>query len=190
MPILGWWVHFTRRELTMPGTPRPTLHRLPADVIAGWLDGEGIEDGTPFLISPDGHYDVDLNAYFLLHPAPENTLAATAYDLASFLTFLWHHRQPLGKRSWRDATPEDRAVYHRWRRIDERGPGVKGSTWGREVATVNSFYRWAIESGFVEQNPISPRGTKGGATTRSCRSSARPSTTNASTMNSTAVTAR
>ena len=59
----------------MPGTPRPTLHRLPADVIAGWLDGEGIEDGVPFLISPDGHYDVDLNAYFLLHPAPENTLA-------------------------------------------------------------------------------------------------------------------
>ena len=174
----------------MPGTPRPTLHRLPADVIAGWLDGEGIEDGVPFLISPDGHYDVDLNAYFLLHPAPENTVAATAYDLASFLTFLWHHRQPLGKRSWRDATPEDRAVYHRWRRIDERGPGVKGSTWGREVATVNSFYRWAIESGFVEQNPISPRGTKSGATTRSCRSSARPSTTNASTMNSTAVTAR
>ena len=62
MPILGWRVHFTRRELTMPGTPRPTLHRLPADVIAGWLDGEGIEDGVPFLISPDGHYDVDLNA--------------------------------------------------------------------------------------------------------------------------------
>jgi hypothetical protein len=69
------------------------------------LDGEGIEDGVPFLISPDGHYDVDLNAYFLLHPAPENTLAATAYDLASFLTFLWHHRQPLGQRSWRDRLP-------------------------------------------------------------------------------------
>ena len=66
----------------MPGTPRPTLQRLPGDVIAGWLDGEGIEDGVPFLISPDGHYDIDLNAYFLLHPAPENTLAATAYDLA------------------------------------------------------------------------------------------------------------
>jgi hypothetical protein len=68
MPILGWRVHFTRRELTMPGTPRPTLQRLPGDVIVGWLDGEGIEDGVPFLISPDGHYDIDLNAYFLLHP--------------------------------------------------------------------------------------------------------------------------
>jgi hypothetical protein len=157
MPILGWRVHFTRRELTMPGTPRPTLHRLPADVIAGWLDGEGIEDGTPFLISPDGHYDVDLNAYFLLHPAPENTLAATAYDLASFLTFLWHHRQPLGKRSWRDATPEDRAVYHRWRRIDERGPGVKGSTWGREVATVNSFYQVRQRRSFQDRDDCRDR---------------------------------
>jgi hypothetical protein len=34
---------------------------------------------------------------------------------------------------------------------------VKGSTWGREVATVNAFYRWAIESGLVEQNPILQR---------------------------------
>ena len=49
----------------------------------------------PFLISPDGHYDIDLNAYFLLHPAPENTQAAITYDLASVLTFLWRHRQPL-----------------------------------------------------------------------------------------------
>jgi hypothetical protein len=90
MPILGWRVHFTRRQLTMPRTVRLTLHSLPTDVISGWLDREGIEDGVPFLIAPDGHYDVDLNAYFLLHPAPENTLAAIAYDLASFLTFLWH----------------------------------------------------------------------------------------------------
>jgi hypothetical protein len=59
MPILGWRVHFTRRQLMMPRTPRPTLQRLPGDVDAAWLDGEGIEDGVPFLISPDGHYDVD-----------------------------------------------------------------------------------------------------------------------------------
>jgi site-specific recombinase XerD len=157
MPILGWRVHFTRRQLMMPRTARPTLRSLNGDGVADWLDSHGIEDGVPFLISPDGRYDGDLNAYFLLHPAPENTLAAIGYDLASFLTFVWHHRQPLGKRSWRDATPEDRAAYHRWRRVDERGPGVKGSTWGREVATVNSFYRWAIESGFVEQNPILQR---------------------------------
>jgi site-specific recombinase XerD len=157
MPILGWRVHFTRRRFLMPRTARITLQNLNADAAAEWLDRKGIEDDVPSLISPEGHYDIDLNSYFFLHPAPENTQSAIAYDLASFLTFLWHHRQPLGKRSWRDATPEDRAAYHRWRRVDERGPGVKGSTWGREVATVNSFYQWAVESGFVEQNPILQR---------------------------------
>ena len=64
MPILGWRVHFTRRQLPTPGTPRLTLKGLPEGVIAGWLDAGGIEDGVPFLISPDGHYDIDLNAYF------------------------------------------------------------------------------------------------------------------------------
>ena len=39
---------------------------------AGWTL-EGIQGGVPFLISPDGHYDIDLNACFLLHRAPENT---------------------------------------------------------------------------------------------------------------------
>lgn len=141
----------------MPMSRRPLLQRLPMDVVSGWLDQQGIEDGLPFLVSPDGLYDVGLNSYFRLNPAPENTQAAIAYDLTAFFTFLWCHREPVGARSWRDADPEDRAAYHRWRRVDENGPGVKGSTWGREVATVNSFYRWAVEAGFVERNPILQR---------------------------------
>ena len=64
MPILGWRVHFTRRQLMTPRTPRPALQSLPTNVIAGWLDGEGIEDGVPYLVSPDAHYDIDLNTYF------------------------------------------------------------------------------------------------------------------------------
>ena len=102
---------------------------LARDQIADWLGTEEIDDGVPFLIAPDGHYDIELNSYFLLNPAPENTQAAIAYDLAGFFTFLWHHRHPLGTRSWRDATADDRAAYQRWRRVDERGPGIKGSTW-------------------------------------------------------------
>jgi hypothetical protein len=30
-----------------------------------WLDGQDIPDGAPFLIGPDGVYDVVLNNYFL-----------------------------------------------------------------------------------------------------------------------------
>ena len=137
------------------------LQSLPVNSVAHWLDREGIDDGVPFLLSPNGHYDADLNAYFLLNPAPDNTQAAIAYDLATFLTFLWRNRRPLGQKSWRDATPEDRAAYHRWRLVDERGPGVKGSTWAREVATVNAFYRWAVEAGFVAQSPILQREARG-----------------------------
>jgi integrase len=157
MSMLGWRVHFTRRQLMMPRNCRPLLESLPMNVVPGWLDHEGIEDGAPFLVSPDGRYDADLNSYFLLNPAPENTHAAIAYDLAGFLTFLCCHRNPVGTRGWRDVNADDRVAYHRWRRVDESGPRVRGSTWAREVATVNSFYRWAVESGFVEQNPIRQR---------------------------------
>ena len=60
-------VHFTRRQLPTPGTPRLTLKGLPEGVIAGWLDAEGIEDDMPFLISPDGHYDIDLIRHVRTH---------------------------------------------------------------------------------------------------------------------------
>ena len=66
----------------MPGTPQPTLQRLPGDVIAAMDGRRGHRGRRALLHSSDGHYDIDLNAYLLLHPAPENTLAATAYDLA------------------------------------------------------------------------------------------------------------
>jgi hypothetical protein len=78
MPILGWQVHFTRWHLMMPRSSRPLLQHLPVDEAAGWLDRESIEDGVPFLVSPDGRYDIELNSYFLLNPAPENTQAALA----------------------------------------------------------------------------------------------------------------
>src|SRR6266496_1219612 len=45
-------------------------------------------------------------------------------------------------RAGRDASSEDRAAYQYWRRRDPAGPRVEGSTWDREVATVNGFYRW------------------------------------------------
>lgn len=156
MSKLGWRVHFTRRQQTLPREPRALLIEIDLSGTASWLDTEGIDEGTPFLLAPDGTFDSDLNSYFD-RPAPENTHAAVAYDLARFFTFLWCHREPLGSKGWRDASPEDRVAYQRWRRVEESGPGVKGSTWGREVATTNSFYRWAVVSGFVAENPILQR---------------------------------
>ncbi|MCX4462409.1 hypothetical protein OOK58_59055 [Streptomyces sp. NBC_01728] len=48
-----------------------------------WLDEHGVLDGQPFLISPAGAYDVELNRYFaaVLSASPWNTQAAVASDL-------------------------------------------------------------------------------------------------------------
>jgi hypothetical protein len=51
MPILGWRVHFTRRQLMMRRISRPMLQSLLVDAIAGWQEGRRIEDGVPLLVS-------------------------------------------------------------------------------------------------------------------------------------------
>jgi site-specific recombinase XerD len=157
---MTWQVHFTRRWLPWPAEPRPLLtHWEPGDLVA-WLRAEGILDGLPFLLDPEGRYDVALNRYFLhgrIAAGPENTQRAIAYDLANWLNFLWFNRR---QTSWRDATSEDRAAYKTWRRNDPDGPHVAGATWNREVATVNSFYRWAVRKGLVRENPIEQRPTR------------------------------
>ncbi|HZD03219.1 MAG TPA: site-specific integrase [Actinomycetes bacterium] len=117
--------------------------------LAGWLDTEDILDGRPFLLDPAGGDDVELNRYLLraqISAGPENTQRAIAYDLANWLRFLWGNRRGTG---WRETTSDDRAAYQRWRRRDPAGPHVQGSTWAREVATVNRFYRWAAGQGLV-----------------------------------------
>jgi hypothetical protein len=59
------------------------------------LDGEGVPDGTPFLLAPDWSYDAALNGYFH-RPAglekPLKTSANRAYALARFFNFLYSAR--------------------------------------------------------------------------------------------------
>jgi site-specific recombinase XerD len=158
---MTWQVHFTRRRLPWPAEPRPLLALWEPTDIAGWLDAEDIPEGLPFLLDPEGRYDADLNRYFLRAPistAPKNTQKAIAYDLANWLSFLWANRR---RTDWRDATSDDRAAYQRWRRRDPNGPHIEGSTWVREVATVNRFYQWAIRQGLVTKTPIEQRPARG-----------------------------
>ncbi|MFJ8973487.1 tyrosine-type recombinase/integrase [Streptomyces anulatus] len=163
MSILGWRVFFTRRGLPRPRTE--DVGYADPDALDEWLDEHGVLDGQPFLISPAGGYDVDLNRIFatVLSASPWNTQAAVARDLRGFLNFLWFSRPGVGTgeraqpRTWREATPEDRAAYERWRRKDPAGPRVEDSTWDREVSTVNEFYLWAISQDLVRVNPIVQR---------------------------------
>lgn len=138
--------------------------------MAAWLDSEGIAEGTPFLISPDGEYDVPLNSYALstqMAGRPHNTQLAFARDIKGYLNFLWNHRPSVLQhsgtgvetrpRTWFDATSRDREVYKTWRNEDPAGPKVQGSTWNREVSTVDGFYKWAVRRGLAAGNPIDQR---------------------------------
>jgi hypothetical protein len=154
---LAWQVHFTRRRLPWPSKPRPLLPLWEPAGLVGWLDAEDIPEGLPFLLDPVGGYDVELNRYLLraqISAAPKNTQRAIAYDLANWLSVLWCNRR---QTDWREATSDDRTAYQRWRRTDPAGPHVEGSTWAREVTSVNGFDRWAVRQGLVAQNPIEQR---------------------------------
>jgi site-specific recombinase XerD len=163
-----WRVGFTRRDL-----PSGSAFGEWLDDWDGWLDRADVVEDTPYLLSPMFDYDVELNSFFVsaqMRGKPWNTLAAYARDMAGFFTFLWAAR---GQRGWRDAAESDHLAYKSWRCQELRR---SGSTWGREVATVNVFYDWAWRAGFGPVNPIPqraarprPAGTRGriayGATT-------------------------
>lgn len=114
----------------------------------------GLRPGTPYLLSPEYVYDVELNEFFQdvrMLAGASNTQIGYARDIAGFLTFLWSSR---GKRSWRDASEFDHLAYLYWRRSDPDGPRVAASTWNREVAAVNRLYQWAVRVGYLQSSPI------------------------------------
>ncbi|WP_393072271.1 site-specific integrase [Streptomyces sp. LN704] len=117
----------------------------------------GLPDGLPFLLSPRFEYDVALNSYFLranLRVAPWNSNANRARALARFLNFLHVAR---GNKPWQAATEADHLAFHQWRRREESGPRVEGSTWNQEVSLVNQFYEWAVSEGHSAVVPIPHR---------------------------------
>jgi site-specific recombinase XerD len=153
---IGWRVWFLPSALALPAEPAGFVAELPSDW-AGWLASCGMPAGTPFLLDPEFEYDVDLNLFFRsgeMLGSAWNTQAGYARDLARFLTFLWVARD---RRSWRAATADDHVAFLVWRRRDESGPRISDSTWDREVAAVNRFYRWQVEAGKVSANPIPQR---------------------------------
>lgn len=151
-----WLVRRLRAELPeLPDGPE-ALTRMQSDWDA-WVSSADIPVGTPYLISPDLAYDVDLNRFFYsadMLQASETTRVGYARDLCAFLTFLSRNR---GGRDWRDATEDDHTAYLAWRRQDPDGPRIGGSTWDREVSAVNRFYRWQVNQGQVSVNPIPQR---------------------------------
>jgi site-specific recombinase XerD len=141
--------------LVEPTVALPFVAALPSEW-EGWVAKQGVPVGTPFLISPMLEYDVELNAFFRseLVYRSRHTQLGYARDLKAFLNFLWRSR---GGTSWRDASTADHLAYLTWRRKDDAGPRVDASTWDRELAAVNGFYRWQVDVGNVRVNPVPQR---------------------------------
>lgn len=149
-----WQAHLTPARLPRPKDPVSFLDDLPGGDWNEWLVHAGLRPGTPFLLSPEYLYDVELNEFFQsvgMQSSARSTQVGYARDIAAFLTFLWSAR---GKRSWKDAAESDHLAYAFWRRWDEGGPRVAASTWDREVAAVNRLYQWAVGVGFLPATPI------------------------------------
>jgi site-specific recombinase XerD len=148
---------------------------------SGWLRSAPVVAGAPFVLSPEFEYDVRLNGFFAsarMRSLAERTQHGYARDLAAFLTFLWSAR---ARRRWNQAREEDHLSYLHWRRHDGQGPRVSGSTWNRELAAVNQFYRWAVAAGYVEVSPVlqhwrRPGAARAGWASRSTLDEQRPAT--------------
>lgn len=151
-----WRLHQVRPRV--PSTSLPGLvASMDSKDWSGWRTDAGIPVGTPILIGPTFEYDVQLNAFFYsvdMLNARLSTRVGYARDLKGFLNFLVIGR---GGTSWRDASEEDHRAYLIWRREDPDGPRISPSTWDREVAAVNRFYRWQVARGHVRTSPIPQR---------------------------------
>ncbi|WP_170159836.1 tyrosine-type recombinase/integrase [Frondihabitans australicus] len=122
-----------------------------------------LEEGSPFILSPDGGFDVDVNRYLsraVMLSRSINTRKAYADDLARFLTFLGlgrpGSREPI---DWREATVEDRRRFNFWRNRSPEGPHVSARTWNREVTAVFQFYEWAVNEDLVTESPFETKKT-------------------------------
>lgn len=151
-----WRLHQVRSVLSQVTLPGDVGSDLSSDWVR-WRRDQGIPVGTPYLMAPTFEYDVQLNEFFYsvdMLGARLSTRMGYARDLKGFLDFLHFGRD--GK-SWRDASEEDHRAYLVWRREDPVGPRVSPSTWDREVAGVNRFYRWQVARGHIRVSPIPQR---------------------------------
>ncbi|SEG94285.1 Site-specific recombinase XerD [Thermomonospora echinospora] len=131
------------------------------------LELAGARDGVPFILGPDGSYDLELNRFVREMDGwgvrSALTVEAYARDLALFCRFLALRR---GGRSIWEAGQEDLRAYKRVRRRAEGSFRVAASTWNRFLAALDKWVEWAIYEGLLEGEPfrkvertvVTPRG--------------------------------
>ncbi|WP_200263397.1 tyrosine-type recombinase/integrase [Streptomyces sp. HSG2] len=154
------------------------LHRTargasPADPLP--FDGEsvlrrvGANDGRPFILCPDGSYDLHLNRFLrdLEHwgVRSENSRIAYSTDVMLYCRFL--HESRGGKSIWETDGADLRA--YKAVRLHSSGPGsVSVATWNRSLAALDKWVQWSLHEEllpaepfrYVDKTVVSPQGPK------------------------------
>lgn len=139
------------------------LHVTAAEIAGGAACGDAAEilgragaaDGLPFLLAPDGAYDVQLNRFFRELGSwgvrALNSVLAYARDVMLFCRFLAQSRG--GKTIWECGTADLRA--YKRARLHAAGPAqVSVATWRRLVAALDKWAAWAVYEGLIGELPF------------------------------------
>lgn len=139
---------------TEPGRTAPGSG-VDAAEAAAVLHRAGASDGRPFVLGPDGSYDLELNRFFRELEAwgvrAENSVAAYARDVMLFCRFLHTSR---GAKSIWDCDGADLRAYKSVRLHATGDQQVSVSTWRRSIAALDKWVAWAMHEGLVETSPF------------------------------------
>jgi site-specific recombinase XerD len=133
------------------------------------LGRSGVREGQPFVLGPDGSYDVHLNRFFRELDGwgvrADNSVAAYARDVMLFCRFL--HETRGGKSIW-DCGQDDLRAY-KVARLRIAGPHqVSVSTWNRSLAALDKWVQWSLYEGlltaepfrYLDRNVLTPQGIR------------------------------
>jgi site-specific recombinase XerD len=122
---------------------------------AAVLGRAGVHDGQPFVLGPDGCYDVALNRFFGELGAwgvrAENSVTAYARDVMLFCRFL--HTSRGGKTIW-DCDGADLLAYKAVRLHTAGEHQVSVATWRRSIAALDKWVAWSVHEGLLAVEPF------------------------------------
>jgi site-specific recombinase XerD len=123
---------------------------------ASALARAGVEPGMPFVLAPDGAYDVALNRFFRDLPdwgvRSANSQAAYARDLTLFCRFLYQRRG--GRTIWQADQEDLRAFKVVRRRVGVEQGRITAGTWNRFIAALDKWVEWAVHEDLLLDRPF------------------------------------
>ena len=122
---------------------------------AAVLGRVGARDGQPFVLGPDGSYDVALNRFFRelggWGVRAANSVSAYARDVMLFCRFL--HISRGGKTIW-ECDGGDLRAYKAVRLHTAGDHQVSVATWRRSIAALDKWAAWAVHEGLLAAEPF------------------------------------